>query len=76
MMYDYCMSQANKVSRRANANRRASAANRTNENREKLLAAGAKLFVSRGIAGVSVAELIAEAGVSRATFYGFFANKN
>jgi AcrR family transcriptional regulator len=75
-MYDSGMSQATKVSPRANAIRRASAANRASENREKLLAAGAQLFATRGIAGVSVAELIEEAGVSRATFYGLFANKN
>jgi AcrR family transcriptional regulator len=75
-MYDPSMQEANKASHRANASRRASAANRTSENREKLLVAGAQLFAPRGIAGVSVAEVILEAGVSRATFYGFFANKN
>jgi AcrR family transcriptional regulator len=75
-MYDPSMQEANKASHRANASRRASAANRTSENREKLLAAGAQLFANRGIAGVSVAEIIEAAGLSRATFYGFFANKN
>jgi AcrR family transcriptional regulator len=40
-----------------------------------LLAAGARQFASRGVRPVSVAELIAEADVSRATFYGFFSSK-
>jgi AcrR family transcriptional regulator len=43
--------------------------------REALLSAGAKQFAARGVATVSVAELIAEADVSRATFYQFFSNK-
>src|SRR5262245_64116549 len=40
-----------------------------------LLAAGVRQFASRGIGTVSVEELIAEADVSRATFYGFFSSK-
>jgi AcrR family transcriptional regulator len=43
--------------------------------RESLLAAGARQFASRGVGTVSVEELIAEADVSRATFYGFFSSK-
>jgi AcrR family transcriptional regulator len=43
--------------------------------RASLLAAGARQFASRGIGPVSVEELIAEADVSRATFYGLFSNK-
>jgi AcrR family transcriptional regulator len=43
--------------------------------REALLAAGARKFAERGIQTVSVEELIAEADVSRATFYGFFRSK-
>jgi AcrR family transcriptional regulator len=43
--------------------------------REALLSAGAKQFAARGVATVSVAALIAEADVSRATFYQFFSNK-
>jgi AcrR family transcriptional regulator len=70
------MTEASKISRRGNAKRRAEAVNRDSEHREKLLAAGARLFVKRGIGGVSVAEILTEAGLSRATFYGFFANKN
>jgi len=43
--------------------------------RASLLAAGARQFASRGIGPVSVEELIAEADVSRATFYGLFSSK-
>ena len=40
-----------------------------------LLAASARLFAERGMESVSVEDLIAEVGISRRTFYGFFANK-
>jgi AcrR family transcriptional regulator len=43
--------------------------------RASLLAIGARRFAERGIEPVSVEELIAEADVSRATFYGLFSNK-
>ncbi len=43
--------------------------------RDALLTAGARLFGEHGIDAVSVEELIAEVGISRRTFYGFFANK-
>ena len=43
--------------------------------KQSLLAAGARQFASRGVGTVSVEELIAEADVSRATFYGFFSSK-
>lgn len=43
--------------------------------RASLLAIGARRFAERGIDPVSVEELIAEADVSRATFYGMFSNK-
>jgi AcrR family transcriptional regulator len=43
--------------------------------RASLLAAGARQFATRGVGPVSVAELIAEADVSRATFYGLFSSK-
>jgi len=43
--------------------------------RASLLAIGARQFATRGIGPVSVAEVIAEADVSRATFYGFFRSK-
>lgn len=40
-----------------------------------LVAAGVHQFADRGVERVSVADLIAEADVSRATFYGFFSSK-
>jgi len=48
---------------------------RRERTRAALLAIGARQFASRGIGPVSVEELIAEADVSRATFYGFFSSK-
>jgi AcrR family transcriptional regulator len=50
-------------------------ARRRERMKQSLLAAGARQFASRGIGIVSVEELIAEADVSRATFYGFFSSK-
>ncbi len=50
-------------------------ARRRRRMREALLAAGARQFAARGIATVSVEDLLAEADVSRATFYGFFSSK-
>lgn len=50
-------------------------ARRRERMRSSLLAAGARQFAARGVAHVSVAELIAEADVSRATFYAFFSSK-
>ena len=43
--------------------------------RAVLLAVGARQFAKRGIAPVSVEDVIAEADVSRATFYGLFSSK-
>lgn len=43
--------------------------------KESLLAAGARQFLKRGIRTVSVEDLLAEADVSRATFYGLFSSK-
>ncbi len=43
--------------------------------RARLLKVAAELFVARGHGNVSVEDLIEAAGISRATFYGFFANK-
>jgi AcrR family transcriptional regulator len=63
-------------SRPPNAVRRANADDRPGGCREILLEVGARLFVERGIAHVSVEQLVSCAGVSRATFYGFFENKN
>lgn len=42
---------------------------------DDLLAAGAARFAARGVDQVSVEELIEAVGISRRTFYGFFANK-
>jgi len=50
-------------------------ARRRQRMREALLTAGARQFAARGIATVSVEDLLAEADVSRATFYGFFSSK-
>lgn len=44
--------------------------------RDALLVAGAKQFATRGIAQVSVEDLLAEADISRSTFYDIFSSKN
>lgn len=44
--------------------------------RDALVAAGLAQFLRRGIGAVSVADLLAEADVSRATFYHIFSSKN
>ena len=64
------------ASRPPNAVRRATADDRPGGYREKLLKVGARLFAEKGIAHVSVEQLVNRAGVSRATFYGFFENKS
>jgi len=71
----YRMTSIEHISRPPNAIRRVKAASRDSELREKLLRAGATLFAARGMGSVSVEDLIGTAGVARATFYGFFANK-
>jgi AcrR family transcriptional regulator len=48
---------------------------RRERTRAVLLAAGARQFALRGIAPVSVEDVIAEADVSRATFYALFSSK-
>lgn len=50
-------------------------ASRRSDLRARLLDAAASRFVERGVNNVSVEELIEAVGISRATFYGFFANK-
>ena len=69
------MTDAQQLSRPPNSVRRAHAARRKSELRDRLLHAGAHLFAKTGIEAVSVQDLLAESEVSRATFYGFFANK-
>lgn len=68
--------KTNIASRPPNSVRRANADERAGDYREKLLEVGARLFVENGIANVSVEQLLTHAGISRATFYGCFANKN
>jgi AcrR family transcriptional regulator len=75
-MYILCMDKAIKQPRTGNTIQSPKVANRRSEVRERLLANSAELFVDRGITKVSVEELIEAVGISRATFYGFFANKN
>jgi AcrR family transcriptional regulator len=43
--------------------------------REELIRTGSRLIAARGLAQVSVADILAEVGTSRRTFYGYFANK-
>ena len=73
-MYDSVMAQAVSESR-SEPQRSPRVARRRRRMREALLAAGARQFADKGIATVSVEDLIAEADVSRATFYGFFSSK-
>lgn len=65
--------------RRSNVSEAADASPRIARRRERmrtaLLAAASRQFANRGVAAVSVEQLIAEADVSRATFYRFFSNK-
>ncbi|NND54996.1 MAG: TetR/AcrR family transcriptional regulator [Gammaproteobacteria bacterium] len=61
--------------RTGNVIRSTKVANRRIEIRARLLQTGARLFAERGLSNVSVEELIDAVGISRATFYGFFANK-
>jgi TetR/AcrR family transcriptional repressor of nem operon len=46
------------------------------ENHEAVIAAAARLFKARGINGVSVPALMAEAGLTHGAFYGHFASKD
>ena len=50
-------------------------ARRRRRMRQALLTAGARQFANRGVARVSVEDLLAEADVSRATFYAMFSSK-
>lgn len=43
--------------------------------REALLAAAERLFLEKGVHAVTVEEVVGEAGVSKATFYKYFAGK-
>jgi TetR/AcrR family transcriptional repressor of nem operon len=46
------------------------------ENRERIVTTAARLFRERGIAGVSVADVTAEAGLTHGGFYKHFASKD
>jgi AcrR family transcriptional regulator len=52
-----------------------SLADRRSEQRERILLAARDVFATRGYAGAAVDEIVAQARVSRTTFYGFFENK-
>jgi len=49
---------------------------RRNQMRDDLLEAAIRLITAHGFAAVSVEDLIEDVGMSRRTFYGFFANKH
>jgi AcrR family transcriptional regulator len=61
--------------RTGNVIRSAKVANRRSEVCDRLLDTAAEMFVAKGINNVSVEDLLKAVGISRATFYGFFANK-
>jgi AcrR family transcriptional regulator len=44
--------------------------------REELLDAAERLFLERGVAGTSIDEVVAAAGVAKGTFYLYFASKD
>ncbi|HWS36955.1 MAG TPA: helix-turn-helix domain-containing protein [Actinoplanes sp.] len=46
------------------------------QNRERIVAVAARLFRERGIGGVSVADVMAEAGLTHGGFYKHFASKD
>lgn len=48
---------------------------RTDRARERLLAAAERVFLERGYAGATVGQIVAAAGVSRASFYVYFPSK-
>jgi AcrR family transcriptional regulator len=74
-VYDFGVKPRPAAHRKASNRASPRVARRRERMKESLLAAGARQFASRGIGTVSVEELLAEADVSRATFYGFFSSK-
>jgi TetR/AcrR family transcriptional repressor of nem operon len=46
------------------------------QNRERIVATAARLFRERGVSGVSVADVMAEAGLTHGGFYKHFASKD
>ncbi len=73
-MYDSCMGLKRPNDGRAQR-RSPRIARRRRRVRKALLTAGARQFASRGVARVSVEDLLDEADVSRATFYDIFSSK-
>ena len=61
--------------RTGNVIRSVKVANRRSEVCDRLLDTAAEMFVAKGLNNVSVEDLLKVVGISRATFYGFFANK-
>jgi len=61
--------------RTGNVIRSVKVANRRSEVCDRLLNTAAEMFVASGVNNVSVEDLLRVVGISRATFYGFFANK-
>ncbi|MDQ8036474.1 MAG: TetR family transcriptional regulator, partial [Pedobacter sp.] len=45
------------------------------ENRERIVAVAARRFREHGFDGISVADVMSEAGLTHGGFYGHFANK-
>jgi len=70
------MPDAARQPRTGNTIRSAKVASRRSAVRKRLLGVAASLMADKGMRNVSVEDLIGAAGISRATFYGFFANKN
>ncbi|MGI4812310.1 MAG: TetR/AcrR family transcriptional regulator [Janthinobacterium lividum] len=46
------------------------------ENRERILEAAARMFRERGFEGVTVAEIMNDAGLTHGAFYGYFKSKD
>ncbi|MCW5829579.1 MAG: TetR/AcrR family transcriptional regulator [Deltaproteobacteria bacterium] len=61
--------------KRGRYDRSVSAAERAHATRRRLLQAAAKVFAEKGYTEASVADIIAEAGTSRQTYYDLFDNK-
>lgn len=62
--------------RKGSVIRSAKVASRRSELRDRLLKTAPQLFVKHGPGDVSVENLLDAVGISRATFYGMFANKS
>jgi AcrR family transcriptional regulator len=74
-VYDFVMGVSQRKRVRGSAAVSPRIARRRERMRESLLAAAKRQFAARGVDPVSVEDLLAEADVSRATFYGLFSSK-